>query len=137
MDIRYETNPPAAHAFKDLYDTTGWGSADRRAASFQAALDGSWAHCAAFAGDRLVGYGRVISDGVLHAFICEMIIAPEFQHRGIGSTIVATLVRHCRDAGVTDIQLFCAEGKEAFYRKAGFAPRAPSKPGMQYVGFGS
>ncbi|MBZ8143824.1 GNAT family N-acetyltransferase, partial [Rubrivivax gelatinosus] len=36
-------------------------------------------------------------------------------------------------AGITDIQLFCAEGKTGFYERHGFVARAPSRPGMQYV----
>ncbi|HEY4079801.1 MAG TPA: GNAT family N-acetyltransferase [Burkholderiaceae bacterium] len=126
---------PLPLAFKSLYDTTGWaGGAEHPVSRYEAALSGSWACCSAYADDRLVGFGRVISDGVLHAFITEMIIAPDFQQQGIGRAILDALVQRCLARGVTDIQLFCAEGKEGFYRQGGFAPRLPTRPGMQYMG---
>lgn len=134
MEIRYDTGKPCPQAFKTLYDSTGWGTADRDAGYYAAALGGSWAQCAAYDGEVLVGFGRLISDGVLHAFVTEMIVLPAWQGRGLGRVIVDRLVRHCLDRQVTDIQLFCALGKEDFYRKAGFEPRGPGRPGMQYMG---
>lgn len=131
--MRYSQHPPDPAAFKALYDTTGWGPAGRPAALYAEALAGSWRVCSAYEGDALVGFGRVISDGRLHAFITEMIVHPGRQQRGIGAAILIELIQACQAAGITDIQLFCAEGKEAFYRKAGFAPRLPTRPGMQYL----
>ena len=133
MEIRYTAAQPGAAAFQALYDTTGWTPQPRPVEVFEAALAGSWATCAAYAGDQLVGFGRVISDGMLHAYLNEMIVAPDHQGLGIGRGILDRLVAHCLDHGVTDIQLFCAEGKEAFYRKGGFVPRGPGRPGMQYL----
>ena len=133
MPLRYSAHSPDAAAFKALYDTTGWGPAERPAAFYAEALAASWRTCSCYDGDTLVGFGRVISDGRLHAFITEMIVRPAQQQRGIGAALLRELVAACRTAGVTDIQLFCAEGKEAFYRKGGFAPRLPTRPGMQYI----
>ncbi|XHS80111.1 GNAT family N-acetyltransferase [Burkholderiaceae bacterium UC74_6] len=131
--ILYTSVMPSAEALKALYDTTGWTPQPRPVDVFAAALAGSWSTCSAYAAERLVGFGRVISDGVLHAYLNEMIVAPDQQGLGIGRQILDRLVAHCLYNGVTDIQLFCAEGKEAFYRKGGFVPRGPSRPGMQYL----
>ncbi len=134
MPLRYSHETPGAAAFKDLYDTTGWGPVERTVGFYAEALVGSWRVCCAYDGDELVGFGRVISDGHLHAFITEMIVHPSQQQRGIGAAILSELINACRAAGITDIQLFCAEGKEAFYRKGGFVPRLPTRPGMQFMG---
>ncbi|MEJ6004731.1 GNAT family N-acetyltransferase [Paucibacter sp. AS339] len=123
---------PTADAFKALYDTTAWGPASRDAAFYQAALAGSWRVRAAYAEGRLLGFARVISDGHLHAFITEMIVHPEHHGRGIGSALLKGLLEECRAAGVTDIQLFCAKGKSAFYARHGFVARPGEAPGMQY-----
>jgi ribosomal protein S18 acetylase RimI-like enzyme len=133
MPLRYSPQAPDATAFKALYDTTGWGPAERQVAFYADTLAASWRVCAAYDGDALVGFGRVISDGRLHAFITEMIVHPDHQQQGIGSAVLHDLISACQAAGITDIQLFCAEGKEAFYRKGGFAPRLPTRPGMQYI----
>ena len=134
MRLTVRREPPDPAAFKALYDSTGWGPAERPVAFYADALAGSWRTCSAYDGDTLVGFGRVISDGRLHAFITEMIVHPVHQQRGIGAAILRELIAACQAAGITDIQLFCAEGKEAFYRKGGFVPRPATRPGMQYVG---
>ncbi|MCZ8075154.1 MAG: GNAT family N-acetyltransferase [Paucibacter sp.] len=133
--IRFEmSGPPDAAAFQRLYDSTGWAGGLQREPEFYArALTGSWAQCAAYAGEELVGFGRVISDGVLHAFITEMIVLPPWQGQGLGAQLLDRLVQHCLQQGLRDIQLFCAEGKQAFYEKGGFTPRLPGRPGMQYT----
>lgn len=132
MSLTLKAGTPDAHAFKALYNTTKWGPIDRPADFYKSALEGSW-HCVGvFNGNDLVGCGRLISDGKLHAFVTEMIVHPAFQGRGIGTTILRALLEHCGRNGVTDIQLFCAAGKSDFYLKNGFVSRPDGAPGMQY-----
>ena len=97
------------------------------------ALRSSWYVLSAYDGEQLVGFGRLVSDGILHAMIYELIVLPEYRCRGIGGQILEKLVDKCREAGVRDIQLFCARGKRAFYEKRGFAVRPEDEPGMQYI----
>lgn len=127
------TTPPTAQAFKALYDTTGWGPVSRSADYYASALTGSWCTRSVYDGARLVGFGRVISDGRLHAFITEMIVHPDFQRRGIGARLLAALLEACHEAGITDIQLFSAHSKSAFYTRHGFSPRPEAAPGMQFI----
>lgn len=134
LPISYTDIPPAPAAFKALYDTTGWGPATRQLAFYEQSLAGSWTSCAAYAGDQLAGYARVISDGKLHAFVTEMIIHPDFQRQGMGRRLLDALVQRCLAAGIADIQLFCARGKSEFYLRNGFVSRPADAPGMQYQG---
>lgn len=132
MPFTLRPEAPDAQAFKALYDTTKWGPSDRPADFYQSALDGSW-HCVSvFHGNDLIGFGRLISDGKLHAFITEMIVHPSFQRQGIGQAILRALLEHCSNHGVTDIQLFSAAGKSSFYLQNGFINRPEAAPGMQY-----
>jgi GNAT superfamily N-acetyltransferase len=62
----------------------------------------------------------------------EMIVLPAYQGQGIGGEILRRLVGKCQQAGIRDIQLFCAHGKRAFYEKRGFFARPDDAPGMQY-----
>jgi GNAT superfamily N-acetyltransferase len=133
MSFTLRPGIPDALAFKALYDTTKWGPPDRPADFYQSALEGSW-HCVGvFNGNELIGCGRLISDGKLHAFITEMIVHPSFRGQGIGKTILRALLEHCSRHGVTDVQLFSASGKSSFYLKNGFVNRPESAPGMQYT----
>lgn len=57
--IRFDmSGPPDAAAFQRLYDSTGWaGGLQREPEFFARAMAGSWAQCAAYAGEELVGSG--------------------------------------------------------------------------------
>lgn len=75
-------------------------------------------HTAVFVydGERLVGFGRAISDGAYQAAVYDMAVIPEYQGQGIGSTIM----RHILDrVGQCNVILYAALGKEPFYKKLG------------------
>jgi len=115
-----------------LFETTGWNKAFRASADeLKDALQQSWYAVSAYDGCHLVGFGRVLSDGVLYALVCDLIVVPSHQTRGIGSKILARLVRQCTSTGIRNIQLFSAAGKTAFYGRHGFEERAADAPGMR------
>ncbi|MGD8765539.1 MAG: GNAT family N-acetyltransferase [Desulfobacteraceae bacterium] len=67
--------------------------------------------------DRLIGFGRAISDGAYQAAIYDCAVLPEFQGKGIGTTIMKNIlprISHC------NIILYASPGKEGFYQKHGF-----------------
>ncbi len=67
--------------------------------------------------DRLIGFGRAISDGFYQAAIYDCAVLPEFQGKGIGTTIMKNIlprISHC------NIILYASPGKEGFYRNHGF-----------------
>jgi aralkylamine N-acetyltransferase len=71
----------------------------------------------AWDGDRIVGAGRLISDGTCYGWIHDMAVLPDRQRTGIGRGIV----KHLLDGneGVL-IGLTSALGAVEFYRKQGF-----------------
>jgi GNAT superfamily N-acetyltransferase len=133
MEITYQFAPPSKEQYSALFETTGWnreyGASPEELAR---AVANSQCVVAAYHGERLVGFGRVLTDGVLHAMIYEMIVHPDLQGQGIGTEILQRLVQWCHDAHIRDIQLFCARGKRSFYEKNGFASRPDDAPGMQF-----
>jgi len=133
MEIVYKNEIPDANLFFLLYQTTEWYKEGKKLEKqLHDAIKNSWYMISAYSEDKLIGCGRVISDGYLHAFITEMIIHPRYQKHGIGKEILSKLLLKCRSAGINDIQLFCAKGKKGFYLKNGFIERANDAPGMQY-----
>lgn len=133
MDIHYTGSLPSPDSFYALFQTTGWNDQYQlTAAELAKALQASWFVVCAYDGENLVGFGRLMSDGVLHAMIYEMIVTPVYQGQGIGTQILHQLLARCQAAGVRDIQLFCARGKRPFYEKNGFVARPDDAPGMQY-----
>lgn len=133
MDIEYRETIPDQQQFYDLFTSTGWNDTYKlHTEQLGRALKSSWYAISAYAGEQLVGFGRAISDGILHALIVEMIVLPEYQGKGIGSHILETIISRCREHQIRDIQLFSARGKTGFYRKHGFVPRSEEGPGMQF-----
>lgn len=53
------------------------------------------AHCRDAKG-LLVGYVSAFTDGAFSTFIGELIVRPRFQRRGIGSALLALVVKKCR-----------------------------------------
>jgi ribosomal protein S18 acetylase RimI-like enzyme len=71
----------------------------------------------AYDGDKLVGFGRAISDGVYQAGIYDCAVLPEYQGQGIGKRIVEQILSRLPTCNVV---LYAAPGKEGFYGKLGF-----------------
>ena len=134
MPIEFRTVIPTRNQFWKLYQTTGWNENYRLSPDeLLQGLRSSWYALGAYDNEILVGFGRLVSDGILHAMIYELIVLPEYQGQGIGGKILEKLVEKCQKTGVRDIQLFCAAGKQEFYEKRGFVARPGDAPGMQYV----
>jgi GNAT superfamily N-acetyltransferase len=133
MTILYKQTLPDKEQFFELFESTGWNvryQLDRE--GLLEAVRRSWYWVCAYEGDRLVGFGRIICDGVVHALILDLIVLPSHQERGIGGYILNDLVERCRSANIRDVQLFCAKNKAGFYEKRGFMRRPVDAPGMEF-----
>ncbi|MGM1045906.1 MAG: GNAT family N-acetyltransferase [Bacillota bacterium] len=86
----------------------------------------------AYEEDKLVGIGRIISDGVFQAIICDLIVLTEYQGRGIGSKILKKLLYQCETNEILMVQLFAAKDKNTYYKKFGFEDRPDDAPGMRW-----
>lgn len=134
MAVEFRSEMPTSNQFWRLFESTGWNeNYHLLPEELMFALQSSWYVLGAYEGEKLVGFGRLVSDGVLHAMIYELIVLPEYQSRRIGGEILERLIKRCQEAGIRDIQLFCARGKRKFYEKRGFITRSKDAPGMQYV----
>jgi ribosomal protein S18 acetylase RimI-like enzyme len=72
---------------------------------------------AAYDVEKLVGFARVLTDKVLFATIWNMIIAPEYQKKGIGKM----LLEKCLDKYPTLHYFLVADDDVVgFYQKSGF-----------------
>jgi GNAT superfamily N-acetyltransferase len=132
MEIAYRAELPPREEYFKLFNTTDWNKEYRVSAEeLEFVNKNSWYVVSAYHGKKLVGFGRVITDYLLHAMIYDMIILPGYQNRGIGTRILEMLVRKCKEHHIRDIQLFCAKGKRTFYKKNSFQARPDDAPGMQ------
>jgi GNAT superfamily N-acetyltransferase len=133
-EITFRPGPPAANDYQRLFETTGWNQQYRanRKELYQS-ITNSWHVLSAYHKDELVGFGRVVSDGILYALICDLIVTPAYQRQGIGSTLLQKLIDRCHLQKIRVIWLFSAKGKSAFYKNFGFLERPADAPGMQLL----
>ncbi|BBN98069.1 GNAT family N-acetyltransferase [Sporolactobacillus terrae] len=129
---KFSTERPSSSDFYHLYQTTGW-NADLTYGKEQLnqAIRNSWYTLSVYEDEQLIGFGRIISDGVCQAFLCDLIVLPEQRNNGIGSELVERLLAHCKAQGMRWVQLSCAKGKQTFYERFGFRARPHDAPGMQ------
>lgn len=67
----------------------------------------------ALEGGEPVGFAHTISDGAIQAYLCRLLVAPEFQKRGIGRALVdESLAR----SGAIRMDLLATEEAEPLYR---------------------
>lgn len=120
MKIRYSTEIPAKEELFALYDSLDWNSfLQLDANQLLTAMKQSWYVIYAYDGNRLIGTGRVVSDGVISAYLCGLGVHPDYRHKGIGTEISRRLVTQCKISNL-HVQFFCEEELVPYYEKMGF-----------------
>lgn len=135
MTITYtDSIVPSGQAYSTLIESTGWqGIVERGYGKMFEAVSNSWYFTCVYDGDRLIGSGRIISDGVYQALIVDVIVLPEYQGNGIGKEIMKRLLKKCNENDVLMVSLFAAPGKSGYYNNFGFVDRPQDAPGMRWV----
>jgi GNAT superfamily N-acetyltransferase len=134
MTVDYRATLPDKAACFRLFESTGWNDEDQLDEDeYFAGVRGSWHVVSAYEDERLVGLGRLISDGVVYALIVDLIVLPAYRGRGIGSGILRRLLERCQASDIRNIQLFAAQGMAGFYRRHGFVERPVDAPGMRLL----
>lgn len=132
--IEYKEQIPDINDYFNLFLTTGWNDEyNFSEIDLKNAIKNSWYAVSVYQNSSLIGFGRVIADGIHHALIVDLIIRPEYQNRKIGTQLLIMLLNKCKSHNIRDIQLFSAKDKFEFYEKFGFRKRPINSPGMQYV----
>ncbi|MBJ8084460.1 MULTISPECIES: GNAT family N-acetyltransferase [Bacillus cereus group] len=102
-----------------LYESLGWNSLQLTVNELEQMCKQSWYAIYAFDDKKLVGMGRIISDGVITGVICGVCVLPEYQSIGIGKEIVERLIQHCEQNKVIP-QLMCVKKLQSYYESIGF-----------------
>lgn len=85
-----------------------------------ALLRGSSHVALALEGQKVVGFGTALSDGILSACVSLLEVLPEYRRQGIGSELVRRLL-HALD-GLYMVDVMCDDNVLAFYERLGFRP---------------
>ncbi len=74
-------------------------------------------------GDRLVGFANVLWDGLVHAWVQDVMVAADARHAGIGRRVVASARDGARAAGCEWLHVDFDDDLAPFYLEAcGFRP---------------
>ncbi len=118
MSLKYDSDLARVdwRRLSDIFALVGWGY--RFPSDIEAAFRKSSFVRFAYSDGVLVGFGRTVDDGKYYASIVDLIVHPEFQGKGIGSSILAYL----KDAldGYIFTTLTTAVGKGSFYEQQGW-----------------
>lgn len=72
---------------------------------------------------RLVGFANVLWDGLVHAWIQDVMVGVDARHQGIGRQVVATAAQGARAAGCEWLHVDFDDDLSPFYYGAcGFTP---------------
>lgn len=77
----------------------------------------SYASIFVFDEEKLIGCGRILSDGIRQAAIYDIVVDSEYQGHKIGKEIVTRLIN---SAPSCNFILYASPGKEGFYESLGF-----------------
>lgn len=117
MDITRD-GPIEPKEIEDLREAVGW---DRSEGTYRQVLDRHYAYYTVR--DRngnLVAYMSVLSDGVADAFLLDLVVHPQYQHKGIGGRMVRKAVTDMKAAGIQCVHVTFDDHLEPFYAKCGF-----------------
>ena len=122
MEIEYFSETRNDSDIIELYKALKWyklaGYTDE---DIERANKNSFYSVYAYDGFKLVGLGRVASDGHTAAVMSGICVRPDYRRQGIGEQIVTRLVYHCQ-SGINklNVQLFCEDSLIPWYEKQGF-----------------
>lgn len=74
----------------------------------------------AMAQDKVIGFGRAITDGISNGYLSMVVVAPEWRGREIGRSLVEKIVAN--DEEVTWILRASRSQAPEFFSKLGFTP---------------
>ncbi|KEI97013.1 acetyltransferase [Clostridium botulinum A2B7 92] len=120
MRIEYTTKLIMQEDLHSLYKSLGWNSfLQLNQEQLAKAMEQSWYVIYAYDGEKLVATSRVVSDGIINAYVCGLGVIEEYRNKGIGTEISKRLMDYFKNDNV-HIQLFCEEKLVSYYEKMGF-----------------
>ncbi|MEG0774088.1 GNAT family N-acetyltransferase [Clostridium sp.] len=120
MEVRFTTELPQKEDLFNLYEHLDWNrflKLDSK--QLLKAMKGSYFSVYAYSENSLIATGRIISDGVMNAYLCGLGVHCDYRHKGIATKIIKMLIQHCRENNL-HIQFFCEEHLVPFYEEMGF-----------------
>ena len=103
-----------------LYNAVGWQAYTQEPEQLLKGVRGSLFVATAYVAGELVGLARIVGDGYTIAYLQDILVNPDYQHRGIGKKLMEAVFapfNHCRQhVLITDDE----DVQRSFYESCGF-----------------
>lgn len=133
--ISIKENVNSIEEFNYLYDAVGWGSYDEKVS--EKALANTMYSVSAYDDDKIIGYGRIIGDGICFLYIHDVMVIPKYQNKKIGSQIMNKLLEKVNQIKIENpyvrVYLGASKEKEKFYERFGFLTREDANLGSGMI----
>ena len=133
--IEIKENINNAEEFNYLYDAVGWASYDIE--TTKKLLKYTLYSVSVYDNNKIVGYGRIIGDGIVFLYIRDVMVEPKYQSNKIGTKIMNKLLEKTKEIKKENpyakVYLGASKGKEDFYRKFGFITRKEAQLGEEMI----
>ena len=116
ITFEYSTDSVNWTELAEVYRLAPLGTYDSE--RLQCAYEESQVCCFAYHDTQLIAAGRALSDREYFAFICDIVVLPEFQRQGNRDTHIMNALSE--RSAAEKVLLACVIGQEGFYRKLGF-----------------
>lgn len=121
MDIEYVSELKKPTDTIDLYKALEWYQLSGYTDEDIEKANASFYSCYAYDGDKLVGLGRVASDGLIAAIMSGICVRTDYRRHGIGAEIVKRIVDYCQTGLYKlSVQIFCEDSLIPWYEGMGF-----------------
>ena len=134
MNTCIKNELPTAEEYVLIRNLAGWGHISKTTAI--KSLSSTVISVCVRHDETLVGFGRVVGDGVLYFYVSDIFVHPSQRGRRLGEAIMGEIVEQVRataQPGAT-IAVLAAPGRETFYERAGFK-RCPNDVFGQAMAF--
>jgi GNAT superfamily N-acetyltransferase len=119
MHIAYrEGGPLDVEQLQRLYEQAPWAHG-RSKDGIAAMLTHTDYYFSGWDGPRLVAFARVLTDRVYRATLWDVVVDPDYQGRGVGDGLLATVLNHPVLSRVEKFWLNTRD-KQTFYERFGF-----------------
>lgn len=108
-----------------LYDSVGWGAYDESIT--RQILKRNIYSVSIYDDNKIIGYGRIIGDGLVFIYIQDVMVVPDYQSKKVGTKIMNKLLKKVEEIKKINpnvrVYLGASLNKEKFYEKFGFVTR--------------
>ncbi|NMM62292.1 GNAT family N-acetyltransferase [Clostridium sp. P21] len=117
MDYRLNEKIPIL-TLADLRQSVGWNRMERELGNPKLQ---DFLTIACYDNSKLIGYVSVVSNGVLDAYIQDLMVRPDHQNKGIGTELMNKAISYIKEKGIYMISVIYGEEElRSFYERFGF-----------------